>query len=275
MRLVVLTALAMAAFAGNSLLNRLAVGGGHADAFGFAALRVAAGAVVLLALVRLRGGAALPWRVPGRAVAVAGLAAYMLGFSAAYLALDAGTGALILFATVQVTMFAGALWAAEPVPPRRWLGAGLALGGLALLLWPGAGAVPAPGPALAMLVAGLGWGVYSLTGRRAADPLAATAANFALCLPVVLLPLAIWPPVLDGAGVALAVLSGAVTSGLGYALWFAVLPALGAARAAVAQLSVPVIAMAGGALLLAEPPALAAVLAAAVVLGGVGLGLRR
>lgn len=275
MRLVVLTALAMAAFAGNSLLNRLAVGGGHADAFGFAALRVAAGALVLLALVRMRGGAALPWRGPGRAGAVAGLAAYMLGFSAAYLALDAGTGALILFATVQVTMFAGALWAAEPLPPRRWLGAGLALGGLALLLWPGAGAVPAPGPALAMLVAGLGWGVYSLTGRRATDPLAATAANFALCLPVVLLPLAIWPPALDGAGVALAVLSGAVTSGLGYALWFAVLPALGAGRAAVAQLSVPVIAMAGGALLLAEPPALAAVLAAAVVLGGVGLGLRR
>jgi drug/metabolite transporter (DMT)-like permease len=274
MRLVALTALAMAAFAGNSLLNRLAVGGGHADAFGFAALRVAAGALVLLALVRMRGGA-LPWRGPGRVAAVAGLAAYMLGFSAAYLGLDAGTGALILFATVQATMFAGALWAAEPVPPRRWLGAGLALSGLALLLWPGAGAVPALLPALAMLVAGVGWGVYSLGGRRATDPLAATAANFALCLPVVLLPLAVWPPSLDGTGVALAVVSGAVTSGLGYALWFAVLPALGAGRAAVAQLSVPVIAMAGGALLLAEPPALAAVLAAAVVLGGVALGLRR
>lgn len=274
MRLVALTALAMAAFAGNSLLNRWAVGGGHADAFGFAALRVAAGALVLLALVRMRGGA-LPWRGPGRAVAVAGLAAYMLGFSAAYLGLDAGTGALILFATVQVTMFAGALWAAEPVPPRRWRGAGLALAGLAVLLWPGAGAVPALGPALAMLVAGVGWGVYSLGGRRATDPLAATAANFALCLPLVLLPLAIWLPALDGTGVALAVVSGAVTSGLGYALWFAVLPALGAGRAAVAQLSVPVIAMAGGALLLTEPPALAAVLAAAVVLGGVAVGLRR
>jgi drug/metabolite transporter (DMT)-like permease len=274
MRLVALTALAMAAFAGNSLLNRLAVGGGDADAFGFAALRVAAGAVVLLALARWQG-AALPWRAPGRAVAVAGLAAYMLGFSAAYLALDAGTGALILFATVQVTMFAGALRAAEPLPPRRWLGAALALAGLAVLLWPGAGAVPAPLPALAMLLAGVGWGVYSLTGRQATDPLAATAANFVLCLPAVLLPLLIWPPTLTPTGAVLAVLSGAVTSGLGYALWFALVPTLGAGRAAVAQLSVPVIAMAGGAALLAEPPAMAAMLAAAVVLGGVALGLRR
>ncbi|MFN3291929.1 DMT family transporter [Gemmobacter sp.] len=274
MRLMLLTTLAMAAFAGNSLLNRWAVGAGHADAFGFAALRVASGALMLWLLVRMRG-ASPAWRSSRRMQAVVGLAAYMLGFSAAYLALDAGTGALILFATVQVTMFTGAALAAEPLPPRRWLGAGLALTGLAVLLWPGAGAVPAALPALAMMLAGVGWGVYSLGGQHEADPLAATAANFALCLPVVLVPLMLWPPQVDAVGLALAVASGAVTSGLGYALWFAVLPALGAGRAAVAQLGVPVLAMLGGAAILAEPPSMAAILAAAVVLGGVALGLRR
>lgn len=272
MRLALLTALAMLAFAGNSLLNRAAVGAGLIDPFAFAAIRVAAGAVVLLALVRARG-LALPWR--GRLGPVLALTAYMLGFSAAYLGLEAGTGALILFATVQVTMFAGALRGGEVLPPRRWLGAGLALAGLAALLLPGTGAVPALPPALAMMAAGIGWGIYSLSGRAGADPLAATAANFALALPLVLLPLAVAPLHVSAAGAALAVASGAVASGLGYALWFAVVPRLGAARAAVAQLSVPVIAMAGGALLLAELPGPGVLAAAALVLAGVALALRR
>jgi drug/metabolite transporter (DMT)-like permease len=215
-----------------------------------------------------RGGWAWPG-VRGRVAGVLGLSAYLIGFSLAYRGIDAGTGALVLFGTVQVTMFAGALASREVVPGRRWLGAGLALGGLALIAAPGA--VEAL-PLALMAMAGVGWGLYSLAGRGAADPLAATAWNFLLSVPLVLpLGLVAGVDAPDGVGIALAVVSGAATSGLGYALWYAVLPGLGAARAAVAQLTVPVIAALGGAVLLAEVPGLWFWLAAALVLGGVAV----
>ncbi len=271
MRLLLLTLLTMTAFAANSVLNRMAVGPGLIDPLGFAAVRVVAGAAMLAALVLVRGG----WRPagPGRVTGVAGLTVYLLGFSLAYLALDAGTGALILFAMVQVTMFAGALAAREAVPARRWAGAGLALAGLALLVAPGIGAAPPAGAAAAMAAAGIGWGLYSLAGRGATDPLGATAANFLLAVPVVtgIAVLAgAGPAAATPAGLWLAALSGAVTSGTGYALWYAILPALGAARGGVAQLTVPVIAAVAGAILLSEPVGLRLALAAALVLGGVG-----
>lgn len=267
MRLFLLAALTMLAFTANSVLNRWAVGPGHAGAVEFAMIRLVAGAAMLAALVLWqRGGWAWPG-LRGRVAGVLGLSAYLLGFSLAYRGLDAGTGALVLFGTVQVTMFAGALLSREAVPARRWAGSGLALVGLALIATPGAVAVL---PLLLMVAAGLGWGVYSLAGRGAVDPLAATAWNFLLSVPLVLpLGFLAGPEAPDATGIALAVVSGAVTSGLGYALWYAVLPRLGAARAAVAQLTVPVIAALGGALLLAEPPALRFWLAAVLVLGGV------
>lgn len=278
MRLFLLTALTMLAFAGNSVLNRMAVGAGEIGAVSFAEVRLLAGAAVLLALVvaraALRGGPVWPG-LRGRAVGALALLAYLYGFSLAYGALDAGAGALILFGTVQVTMFAGAVLAGEAVPGRRWLGAGVALAGLVLLMVPGAGPV-SPWHAGAMAVAGIGWGVYSLAGRSGADALAATAWNFALALPpalavgLVLPGAAVEPSTL---GLGLAVLSGAVTSGLGYALWYAILPALGAGRAGVAQLTVPVLAALGGLVWLGEPVALRLVLAALLVLGGVGLAL--
>jgi drug/metabolite transporter (DMT)-like permease len=271
MRLFLLTALTMLAFAANSVLNRWAVGPGHIGAVEFAAVRVVAGAVALAALVLWqRGGMGWPgWR--GRGAGVLGLSVYLIGFSLAYLGLDAGTGALVLFGMVQVTMFAGALISREAVPGRRWAGAGLALGGLALIAAPG-GAGLALGPLALMAGAGIGWGIYSLAGRGASDPLAATAWNFLLSVPLVVpLALALEVAMPDATGVALAVVSGAVTSGLGYALWYAVLPSLGAARASVAQLTVPVLAALGGAVLLAEPPGLRFWLAAALVLGGVAL----
>ena len=265
MRLFALAALVMAAFAANSLLNRWAVGGGLIGAMPFALVRVLAGAAVLALLAR-----ALPDRRNlGPALA---LSAYLIGFSLAYEALDAGIGALILFACVQVTMLAGARLAGEALPARRLAGAGLALAGLAALQVPGTGAVPAPGPALLMAGAGVAWGLYSLAGRGAASPLRATAANFLLAVPVVALatvPSGLGAP--TGGGVVLAVVAGAVTAGLGYALWYRILPGLGAARAAVAQLSVPVIALAGGAALLAEVPAWPALAASGVVLAGVAL----
>ena len=265
MRLFLLTALVMVAFAANSVLNRLAVGAGEIGAVEFALIRLLAGAVVLLALVAIRGRG---WR--GATVAgVAGLAVYLFGFSLAYGHLDAGTGALILFGVVQVTMFGGALLSGEAVPMRRWAGAGLALVGLAVLVAPAGGAWTG---FAAMAAAGLGWGIYSLAGRGARDALAATAGNFALAL-IPAAGVALVVGVEFGAvtpwGVVLAVLSGAVTSGLGYALWYAVLPALGAARAGVAQLTVPLIAAAGGAALIGEGVGLRFALAAALVLGGV------
>lgn len=274
MRLLGLTAVVLVAFAANSVLNRLALAEGGIGPAAFAAIRLGAGAAVLAMLVLARGGR-VPLLAPGRAVGAGSLALYMLGFSFAYLTLDAGLGALILFGGVQVTMFAGAVLSREAIPPRRWAGAAVAFGGLAWLLWPeGAGAPDALGAAL-MAAAALGWGVYSLVGRGAADPLAATAANFAAALPAALAALALAAD-FGGAtalGVAAAVTSGAVTSGLGYALWYAILPRLGASRAAVAQLTVPVIAVAGGAAVLGEVPTVRMLLAGAVVLGGVWLSL--
>lgn len=269
MHLFLLTALTMLAFAANSVLNRWAVGPGHIGAVEFAVVRLVSGAVMLgLLVLWQRGGWAWPGG-RGRVAGVLGLSAYLLGFSLAYRGLDAGTGALVLFGTVQVTMFAGALLSREAVPARRWAGATLALGGLALIAAPGAVALL---PLVLMAAAGVGWGVYSLAGRGAVDPLAATAWNFLLSVPVVLpLGLAVGGAPADGVGLALAVVSGAVTSGLGYALWYAVLPQLGAARAAVAQLTVPVIAGLGGAVLLAEWPEPRVWLAAVLVLGGVAL----
>lgn len=272
MRLLSLTALVMVAFAANSVLNRMAVGEGSIDAASFAAIRLAAGAAVLVALLAWRDGR-IAWG--GTAAGVAGLLVYLFGFSLAYGRLDAGTGALVLFGTVQVVMFAGAWQSGEGVPPRRIAGAALALGGLAVLLAPqGAGGLPA---FAAMAAAGIGWGIYSLAGRGTRDALAATAGNFALALPVGLL--AAWalgaaPQDASGTGIALALLSGAVTSGLGYALWYRILPRLGAGRAGVAQLTVPLIAAAGGATLIGEGVGLAFALAAVLVLGGVALASR-
>jgi drug/metabolite transporter (DMT)-like permease len=276
MRLLLLTALVMVAFAANSVLNRMALAGGDIGPAAFAAVRLGAGAMMLAVLVVLRGGW-VPILAPGRAVGAAALALYMLGFSFAYRSLDAGLGALILFGGVQITMFAGAVLAGERIPARRWAGAAVAFGGLVWLLWPtGAGAPDAVGAAL-MAAAAFGWGVYSLVGRRAQDPLAATAANFSVALLAGLVALSIADD-FGGAsvkGIAVAMLSGAVTSGLGYALWYAVLPQLQASQAAVAQLTVPVIALAGGAAILGETPTARMLMAGAVVLGGIWISLKR
>lgn len=275
MRLFLLTALTMMAFAANSILNRLALAGGGIDAFSFGTIRLAAGALTLAALsLLLRGGLRLGGT--GRVLGVSALVVYIYGFSTAYVALDAGLGALILFGVVQVTMFAGAVIGQEAVPPRRLIGAGLALAGLVWLLWPAGPVQVSVVHGLLMAAAGVGWGLYSLAGRGRGDPLQGTAANFVLATPIgAALSLAMMGQgvVLTGPGAALAVLSGAVTSGLGYALWYAVLPRLAASAAGVAQLSVPVIALAGGVLLLGEGVSWGVAVASGVVLGGVALSV--
>jgi drug/metabolite transporter (DMT)-like permease len=275
MRLAALTALVMTAFAANSILNRMAVGPGLIGATDFALIRAVAGAAMLAALVVLRQSS-LPLLSTRRIPGALGLAVYLVGFSLAYLAIDAGIGALILFGGVQLTMFAGALLAGEAMAARRWIGAGLAMAGLAWLVWP-VGDVALPWLAtLAMLAAALGWGIYSLVGRRATDPLAETAANFVLAAPLCAVALLAWPGAgvdMTTQGVLLAILSGAVTSGLGYALWYAVLPKLEASVSGLVQLSVPVIAMAGGVLLLNEAVTPRMIGAAVLTLGGIAYGL--
>ncbi|KZY40964.1 hypothetical protein A3731_12430 [Roseovarius sp. HI0049] len=277
MRLVLLTALTMVAFAANSILNRMALAGGHIGASDFGTIRLFAGAVMLAALcIVLRGGLMLGG--PARAAGVLALLVYIYGFSLAYGALDAGLGALILFGTVQITMFAGGLWAREAMPVTRWIGAALALTGLVWLLWPTGPVQVSVRHGLFMAAAGVGWGLYSLAGRRAGDALQATAANFILATPVgVVIGLGLPIDAVDATlpGVALAILSGAVTSGMGYALWYTVLPRLDASVAAVAQLTVPVIAIAGGMIFLGEVLEPKTALASALVLGGVAVSVLR
>lgn len=280
MRLLPLVALTMIAFAANSLLNRAALAGAGMGPASFALIRLVAGAVVLLALARrLRGSFALvpPGAARLRAAGAASLALYMLGFSFAYLTLPAGTGALALFGAVQVTMFAGAVAMGEKVSRRRGAGAAVAFSGLVLLAAPAGLGAPDPRGLAQMIAAGIGWGIYSLVGRRSGDPFIATGSNFALAVPVAVAALVAMPD-LDQTtvrGAAIAVTSGAVTSGLGYALWYAILPRIEATAAAVAQLSVPFIAALGGAALLGEVPGLRFWAAAALVIGGVAWSLGR
>ena len=207
----------------------------------------------------------------------AALALYMAGFSLAYLTLDAGLGALILFGTVQITIFAlSALRGAGP-NGQQIAGALIAFGGLIVVLNPAGAQGADPLGAALMAAAGIGWAIYTLSGRTEPDALAGTAANFCLALPLTaLVPLLTAGPLnVTPAGVALAVLSGAVTSGLGYALWYSLLPGIAPAIAAIVQLSVPVIAVLGGVLLLGETVGLRVVAGAVLVLGGVALSLRR
>ena len=272
MRLIILVSITMLAFAANSILNRMALTESEAGAASFAALRLLSGALMLVAIVQMRGQA--NWRLTNVAGPLS-LLAYVIGFSFAYLSLDAGLGALILFGGVQITMFAGALLRGESVPTMRWIGAGFAFAGLSFLMWPsGTAPVPLLGAGL-MLGAALGWGIYSLLGAGAADPLGATARNFLWATPLGLLPAFFMWDGMSPIGAFLAVLSGAVTSGLGYALWYRVLPEPPASVAAVAQLTVPIIAMAGGIVFIGEEMTWRFLVAALMVLGGVVLSLYR
>ncbi|MEJ1171821.1 DMT family transporter [Variovorax sp. CCNWLW235] len=269
---IALTAVAMLAFAANSLLCRLALQRQGIDPASFGSIRLVSGAITLLLVVQLRS------RPPSAAradwLAAAMLFAYVAFFSFAYLSLSAGTGALILFGAVQLTMLGAGLGAGERFGPVAWLGFVLAAGGLVYLVLPGVAAPPLLGAVL-MAVAGVAWGVYSLRGRGVPNPLAATSRNFLRAVPLALALSVVFVARAhaDATGIALAVASGALTSGLGYVVWYAALARLSAMQAATVQLSVPLLAAFGGVLLLSEAitPRLAA--ASVAILGGIAIVL--
>lgn len=261
----------MIAFAGNSVLCRIALKQTGIDPASFTAIRLLSGALVLWLVARCFRKADAG---RGNWVSALALFTYAAGFSFAYTSLTAATGALLLFGAVQATMIGHGMWTGERFGKRQWLGLTLALVGLIGLLLPGLSAPPASGSVL-MLSAGVAWGIYSLRGRGAGDPTRVTAGNFlrAMLLAglLALLPHAAANLDLDRAGVWYAMASGALASGVGYAIWYSVLPALKATNAATVQLSVPVIAALGGIVFLGEPVTARFVLASAGILGGIAL----
>lgn len=269
-RLILLTALALLAFAGNSLLCRFALRGGHADPAAFTLIRIASGAGALWLTLHLRRVG----RFGGSWPSALALFVYAIAFSFAYVSLSAGTGALLLFGAVQASMLVAGLLSGERLSVLQGLGLALAVGGLVYLVLPGLEA-PEPVGATLMVAAGIAWGVYSLRGRRAGEPVAATAGNFLRATPLAILAtlFAVSHLEVDATGWALALASGVLTSGLGYVIWYAALKGLSATRAAVVQLSVPVLAAFGGVLLLGETLSARLAIASCVILGGVALAI--
>jgi len=270
----VLLLLTLCAFAANSVLCRVALATDAADPYSFSAIRIVSGALVLGLILASRNGLRAPRLDP---VAVLALYLYALCFSVAYVGLDAGTGALLLFSAVQVTLLGVALWRGERPPWGAWAGFALAALGLGWLLAPGVSAPP-PLAAASMLAAGVAWGVYTLRGARAASPLVATAWNFIAAVPLALLAVAVQAATahVDARGALAAIASGALASGLGYALWYRILPGLPAMVAASSQLAVPLLAAVAGVLFLGEAFTSRLAVGGALILGGLALvfGLR-
>ncbi len=276
LRIVILTTLAMLAFAGNSLLCRLALKHTGIDPASFTAIRLVAGAVTLFLIVKLRRTARTAVMGQGNWLSAFALFAYAAGFSFAYVSLTAATGALLLFGAVQATMISHGVCVGERLRGLQLLGLLLAFGGMVGLLLPGLAAPPLLGSIL-MLVAGVAWGFYSLRGKGAGDPTGVTAGNFMRAAPMALvlsLVMLNHPQVhasWNAAGFGYALASGALTSGIGYAIWYTVLPALKATQAATVQLSVPVIAALGGIVFLGETLTLRLMLASLAILVGIAL----
>jgi drug/metabolite transporter (DMT)-like permease len=259
----------MIAFAGNSLLARTALIHTRIDAASFTTIRLISGAVVLWFVVRIRGGTRIG---KGNWISAFSLFVYAAGFSFAYVRLHAATGALLLFGAVQATMISYGIWTGERLRRMKLVGLMLAFGGVIGLLLPGLSAPPLNSSVL-MLGAGVGWGIYSLRGKGAGNPTKVTAGNFLRAIPITaaLSLIMLRSASLDKAGIWYAVSSGALASGLGYAIWYAALPELKATSAASVQLTVPIIAALGGVAFLGEPITLRLVLASVVILGGISL----
>lgn len=274
MTTVILTVFTLVAFAANSLLCRMALGGHLIDPLSFTAIRLVSGALALIPIARVVAGSKPPQAAAGSWGSGFALFAYAAAFSLAYVTLGAGVGALILFGSVQVTMLGAALRAGETLGPVQWLGSAVAIGGLIYLVLPGISA-PDPLGATLMCIAGIAWGVYSIRGRGVSAPVAMTAGNFLRSAPFAIMAsaVALSSVHLEPAGMLLALISGVVTSGLGYVLWYKALRSLTTVRASVVQLVVPVLAAFGGVAFLSEQVSTRLVVASILILGGVALAI--
>jgi drug/metabolite transporter (DMT)-like permease len=266
---------ALIAFAANSVLTRLALGVESMNASGYTGVRLASGAIILWAIlhVRQRGDSAPLLEVRGSWLGAAALLGYALAFSVAYIMLGAATGALILFATVQIGMLGFAIVRGDRPGVLEWIGFAVAAGCLVFLMSPGLVAPPLLGAA-AMIGAGLSWAAYTLLGQSSRSPLSDTAGNFVRCLPVAVVLMVIGElQAASPAALAYAIASGAVASGVGYAIWYSVLPSLPRSSAAFMQLTVPALAAMGGVLFVGEQLSERLVISALGILGGVGLAV--
>ena len=269
LRTVLLTVLTLCCFAANSILTRVGLRDGGMDGLAFALIRIAAGAA-MLALLLSRRGTGLR-RLAGDWPSALALVIYATAFSVAYRSIPSGTGALILFGAVQVTMIGSGVVSGERPPLPEWCGVVVSISGLLVFLLPGLQRPPLAG-SLLMLAAGIGWAAYSLRGRGNGDPLAATAGNFVRALPLTLLPWLVFGGFeITTRGLLCALASGALASGLGYALWYTVLPGLSALRASAVQLAAPMLVTVFGVLFLGEPLTLRLVAGSALILGGLAL----
>ena len=266
-----LSGIALGAFAANSVLCRLALGEGSIDAAGFTVIRLVSGAVVLLGILKLSGGQSGP-PSKGSWSAASMLFIYAGSFSFAYISLDTGTGALILFGAVQLTMISAAMFSGDRLHLSEWAGVALAFTGFVYLVLPSA-TTPSFFGFILMAVGGVAWGLYTLMGKSSANPLSDTAYNFTRSLPLVLVMglFFLQDSHLSSKGILLAVLSGAIASGIGYTVWYMALRGLSATLAAVSQLSVPVIAAVGGVVFSSETISFRFILSSAMILGGIAL----
>ena len=276
MIVVVLTAFTLVAFAANSLLCRMALGGGLIDPVSFTTLRLVSGALALIPISRLPGECERPQKTKGSWGSAFALFTYAAAVSLAYVSLSTGVGALILFGSVQVTMIGAALKSSENIGPAQWVGSAAALGGLIYLVLPGISA-PDPLGALLMGVSGIAWGVYSIRGKGVSAPVAITAENFTRSAPMAIIASAVAFSTihLEPFGIQLALISGVVTSGLGYVLWYKALRSLTTTQASVVQLMVPVLAAFGGVAFLSEQVSVRLIAASTLILGGVALAVLR
>lgn len=269
LQVVALTTLALVAFAGNSVLCRIALKEGSIDAASFSSVRLVSGAIALLVILYATNRGTRPVSY-GSWMSATMLFLYAVCFSFAYISLDTGIGALILFGMVQATMVAGALWVGDRPTVAEWIGWLLAVSGFIYLVSPGLTA-PSPVGSVLMGIAGIGWGIYSLRGRKEPFALSGTTYNFVRSVPLVIVvsALSLKEMHLSTNGIVLAILSGAITSGVGYAIWYSALRSISSMQAAMVQLSVPVLAAAGGVLFLAESVSLRLILSALLILGGI------
>jgi drug/metabolite transporter (DMT)-like permease len=274
MNAAIVTAFTLVAFAANSLLCRMALGGHLIDPVSFTTIRLVSGALALILVLRLSGESNKPQQAKGSWASGLALFAYAIAFSLAYVSLSTGMGALILFGSVQVTMISVALKSGEKLGPVQWIGLAAAISGFIYLVMPGISA-PDPLGALLMCISGIAWGVYSIRGKGVSTPVVMTAGNFTRSAPMAIIAgaIAFSSVHLELFGVLLALVSGIITSGLGYVLWYKALRSLTTTQASAVQLMVPVIAAFGGVAFLAEQVSFRLIFGSALILGGVALAV--